>query len=87
MDNKDLLELITKLSQAAVSLPQNNKPQTENKVGSFKEQTTPKQTKDEPKKVDRQKRKAPSTDAIIEMIQAHNALSREIASKNEKTGQ
>ncbi len=81
MQKNNLLELLTKLSQAAASLKQ--QASAENKESkTFSEQTaTP---KIEVEKIDRSKPAVPKTDAIIKMLRAHNEMSRRIIEENKK---
>ena len=81
MQKNNLLELLTKLSQAAASLKQ--QANTENKESkTFSEQTaTP---KIEVEKIDRTKPAVPKTDAIIKMLRAHNEMSRRIIEEIKK---
>lgn len=83
MNKNQLIDLIGKLTGAALALPQNKKePDGEAPAsGSFLKATEP--PKPAPQKTPNAK-KQPS-DAIIKMINQHNALSREIAMKNGKS--
>ncbi len=81
MQKNNLLELLTKLSQVATSLKQqNNAEKSETKT--FSEQTAT--HKIEVEKIDRSKPAVPKTDAIIKMLRAHNEMSRRIVEENKK---
>ena len=93
MDKNQLIDLIGKLAGAALAAPKNAENAKEETSGSFLKATEPVVAQNAAATENRKKpasgainatseRQKPSSDAIIKMINDHNALSRKINSEN-----